>query len=170
MNLRYWLTMWEGHYDTLLDGRVSGYEGRHSLNAWELDEILSWVAARSCQSLPILEGAIANDQVVEYTSRALGSGDDLGALLILKELSIGLTGASGVLAAIRPDTFTILQSLSLEVLRDEGHLSPLTDIALEVGSWLPYLRVTRKMARDAGLSLRTVDRALNEAGKSHRPR
>jgi len=168
--LRHWLKMWARKYDAILDESISDYEGRSVLSGTELEHILRWVADRTRQSPQPIPGAFAAELVPEYTSRAIGSNDDLAALLILNDLPLGITDASGVLASMRPGVFSVFQSSSLAALQEQGYVSPLSPFALDTRGWLPYLKTTRRLARETGVSLQLVDRALNEAGRKIPPR
>jgi hypothetical protein len=67
--------------------------------------------------------------------------------------------SSVVLAACRPDRFTIADSKALATLRGLGRMPP-GPPGFRLDDWLPYLAACRMLARQCGLSLRQLDRAL----------
>jgi len=67
--------------------------------------------------------------------------------------------SSMVLAACRPERFTVADSRALKTLRGLG-LMPPGPPGFRLGDWLPYLSACRMLAGQCGLSLRQVDRAL----------
>jgi hypothetical protein len=75
--------------------------------------------------------------------------------------------SSVVLAACRPGTFTVADSRALAALR-RLRLIPPGPAVFRLSDWLPCLSACRVLARQCGLSLRQVDRALwnGAAGQS----
>ena len=67
--------------------------------------------------------------------------------------------SSVVLAACRPERFTVADSRALKTLRALGRMQAGSP-GFRQGDWLPYLNACRSLARLCGLSLREVDRAL----------
>jgi hypothetical protein len=72
-----------------------------------------------------------------------------------------------VLAACRPERFTIADSRALATLRGLGRMPP-GPPAFRLGDWLPYLSACRTLAGQCGLSLRQLDRALGSARPARR--
>ena len=64
-----------------------------------------------------------------------------------------------MLAACRPDKFTVADSRALKTLRGLGLLPP-GQPQFRLGDWLPHLDVCRMLVGQCGLSLRQVDQAL----------
>jgi hypothetical protein len=64
-----------------------------------------------------------------------------------------------VLAACRPGKFTIAGSRALKALRGLCRM-PAGPPGFRPADWLPYLTTCRSLARQCGLSLRDLDRAL----------
>lgn len=104
----------------------------------------------------------------ELIRRALAAGDDAEALHWLCPAGGGVYGfgpamGSVVLAACRPDRFTIADTRALGALRSLG-LYPSGPKSFREADWIPYLGVCREIADQVGFSLRNLDRALWVAG------
>lgn len=96
--------------------------------------------------------------------RALATSDDYQALATMADGAGGIyrfgpAMSSVVLAACRPQRFTVADSRALKTLRGLG-LMPPGPPGFRLGDWLPYLTACRQLARQCALSLRQVDRAL----------
>jgi hypothetical protein len=95
---------------------------------------------------------------------ALAASDDYQALATMANGAGGIyrfgpAMSSVVLAACRPGRFTIADSKALATLRGLGRMPP-GPPGFRLGDWLPYLAACRILARQCGLSLRQLDRAL----------
>ena len=95
---------------------------------------------------------------------ALTTSDDYQALATMANgvggiYRFGAAMSSAVLAACRPDRFTIADSRALATLRGLGRMPP-GPPGFRLGDWLPYLSACRTLAGQCGLSLRQLDRAL----------
>jgi hypothetical protein len=71
--------------------------------------------------------------------------------------------ASAILAAFRPDRYTVMDWRAWETLRSLGHLSENAPRSWRK-RWVPYLETCRTLAARFDVDLRTLDRALWEAG------
>jgi hypothetical protein len=96
--------------------------------------------------------------------KALASTDDHEALATMANGAGGIhrfgpAMSSVVLAACRPQRFTIADSRALKTLRKLDRMPP-GPPGFQLGDWLPYLNACRVLAGQCGLSLRQVDRAL----------
>jgi hypothetical protein len=89
-----------------------------------------------------------HDGAAALIRMALAAGDDYGPAM-----------SSVVLAACRPDRFTIADSKALATLRGLGRMPP-GPPGFRLDDWLLYLAACRMLARQCGLSLRQLDRAL----------
>jgi hypothetical protein len=95
---------------------------------------------------------------------ALAASDDYQALATMANGAGGIyrfgpAMSSVVLAACRPDRFTIADSKALATLRGLGRMPP-GPPGFRLDDWLPYLGACRTLAGQCGLSLRQLDRAL----------
>jgi hypothetical protein len=95
---------------------------------------------------------------------ALAASDDYEALSTMARGTDGIyrfgpAMSSVVLAACRPERFTVADSRALKTLRRLGRIPP-GPAGFRLGDWLPYLSACRILAGQCGLSLRQVDRAL----------
>ena len=98
--------------------------------------------------------------VVDATRRALSAGDEatrIGALLELE--GVGVPTASTLLYFAFPDDYPILDIRALESLGVKPRST------YPVSFWLEYLGACRELARRAGVSLRTLDKALWQYSK-----
>jgi hypothetical protein len=111
--------------------------------AWKTVRSRPKVAANSAQA------------VTRATARALSPVSEearIGALLELE--GVGVPTASTLLYVAFPEDYPILDVRALESL---GMRSRST---YPVSFWLAYLEACRRLAREAGVSLRTLDKAL----------
>jgi hypothetical protein len=72
---------------------------------------------------------------------------------------LGPAMSSVILAACRPDRFTVADSRALSTLRALGRTPP-GPPGFRINDWPPYLDACQILAPQGGLSLRQVDRAL----------
>ena len=98
--------------------------------------------------------------VVETTRQALAAVDEtirINALLTLA--GVGVPTASTLLYFAFPDDYPILDIRALESLGVKPRST------YPVSFWLEYLNACRELARRAGVSLRTLDKALWQYSK-----
>ena len=104
----------------------------------------------------------ANTQaaIVDATGRALAAGDEATRIAALLELEgVGVPTASTLLYFAFPDDYPILDIRALESLGVKPRST------YPVSFWLEYLGVCRELSRRAGVSLRTLDKALWQYSK-----
>jgi hypothetical protein len=122
----------------------------------EFIEVCAWKTPRSRPRV----AANTEAAVVEATGRALGSGDEAARFAALLELEgVGAPTASTLLYAAFPDDYPILDVRALESLGVKSRST------YPVSFWLEYLEVCRTLARDHGVSIRTLDKALWQHSK-----
>ena len=98
--------------------------------------------------------------IVDATARSLAAGDEktrIGALLELE--GVGVPTASTLLYFAFPDDYPILDVRALESLGVKSRST------YPVSFWLEYLDACRELSRRAGVSLRTLDKALWQHSK-----
>jgi hypothetical protein len=100
------------------------------------------------------------DAVVDATRRALAAEDEATRITALLALDgVGVPTASTLLYFAFPDDYPILDVRALESLG----VKPRSQYP--VGFWLEYLAACRELARRAGVSIRTLDKALWQYSK-----
>jgi hypothetical protein len=118
--------------------------------------VCSWKTVRSRPRVAAnTEAAIA-----DATGRALAADDEatrIGALLELE--GVGVPTASTLLYFAFPDDYPILDIRALESLGVKPRST------YPVSFWLEYLGACRELARRAGVSIRTLDKALWQYSK-----
>jgi hypothetical protein len=152
-----WIREWAARYPAGYDAKWVGDLGGKVRPSYEdVGRAVRWKSRRNIGSF-----ARNDHQLVEETvARALGCRDDLGALTILTVLNgVSARVASGILAALRPERFTVMDRWAWASLRSHGLLSGFDDWSWGA-VWLPYLRECRRVSNRTGLPLREVDRAL----------
>lgn len=125
----------------------------------EFIEVCAWKTVRSRPKV----AANSARAISRSTRRALSAADEairIGALLELG--GVGVPTASTLLYFAFPDDYPILDIRALESL---GVSSRST---YPVSFWLAYLEACRDLARQAGVSLRTLDKALWQHSKERR--
>ena len=122
----------------------------------ELLTVYRWKAARSLGRV----APVSEARVVEATKRSFAARDDTDRFEALTALpGVGAPVASALLHAAFPDEYPILDYRALESLGVKRRSSYPT------GFWLEYVKACRRLAREAGVSLRTLDKALWEYSK-----
>jgi hypothetical protein len=122
----------------------------------EFIEVCAWKTPRSRPRVAANAGAI----VVDATRRAMATSDEAIRFATLLELDgVGGPTASTLLYVVFPHDYPILDVRALESL---GVSSRST---YSVSFWLAYLQACRTLARQAGVSLRTLDKALWQHSK-----
>lgn len=99
---------------------------------------------------------------------ALAATDDREALDLLANPTSGVYGfgpamGSAILAACRPQRFTVADARALAALR-RLRMMPAGPASFRLRDWVPYLAACRALAAACSMSLRDVDRALWVAG------
>ena len=103
--------------------------------------------------------------VVDATGRALAAVDEATRIAALLELEgVGVPTASTLLYFAFPDDYPILDVRALESLGVKPRST------YPVSFWLEYLEACREFSRSAGVSLRTLDKALWQHSKELSPR
>jgi len=123
------------------------------------EEFLQVCAWKTVRSRPKV-AANTEAAIVDATARSLAAGDEatrIGALLELE--GVGVPTASTLLYFAFPDDYPILDVRALESLGVKSRST------YPVGFWLEYLNACRELSRRAGVSLRTLDKALWQHSK-----
>jgi GrpB-like predicted nucleotidyltransferase (UPF0157 family) len=122
----------------------------------ELIEVCAWKTVRSRPKV----AANSARKVVAVTSRALAATDETERISALLELEgVGMPTASTLLYFVFPDEYPILDVRALESLGVKGRSG------YPISFWLAYLSACRSLARLAGVSMRTLDKALWQHSK-----
>jgi hypothetical protein len=122
----------------------------------EFIEVCAWKTPRSRPRVMANSEAV----VVDATRRALNASDEAIRFATLLELDgVGAPTASTLLYIAFPLDYPILDVRALESL---GVSSRST---YSVNFWLAYLEACRTLARQTGVSLRTLDKALWQHSK-----
>jgi hypothetical protein len=122
----------------------------------EFIEVCGWKTVRSRRRV----AANSEAAVVKATARALSAVDEEARMSALLELAgVGVPTASTLLYFVFPDDYPILDVRALESLGVAGRS------VYTVGFWLAYLSTCRTLARRAGVSIRTLDKALWQFSK-----
>ncbi len=98
--------------------------------------------------------------ILDATGRALAAGDEAARIAALLELEgVGVPTASTLLYFAFPDDYPILDVRALESLGVKPRST------YPVSFWLEYLSACREIADRAGVSVRTLDKALWQYSK-----
>jgi hypothetical protein len=155
------------------DARLARFAGLESLTLAQTKELIGWKFGNMPhRRARALEG-VSDDRwkglggARSLIRRALTSDDDFEALNLLAGpdgiFRFGPAMGSAILAACRPDTFTIADSRALFALRSLDLMPPGPE-SFRVKDWVEYLHRCRELAGASRMSLRDVDRALWVAG------
>jgi hypothetical protein len=118
--------------------------------------VCAWKTVRSRPKV----AANSEAAVVDATGRALAATDEAIRITSLLELEgVGVPTASTLLYFAFPDDYPILDVRALESLGVKARSQ------YPVSFWLGYLAACRQIARDAGASVRTLDKALWQYSK-----
>ena len=155
------------------DAQLARFAGLDSLTLPQVKELIGWkfgsMAHRRARALDGLadtgwNGAMGARALIR---RALSADDDFGALHTLAGPEgihrFGPAMGSTILAACRPERFTVADSNALAALRALDRMPP-GPPTFRLKDWLGYLRECRALATTCRMSLRDVDRALWVAG------
>ena len=122
----------------------------------EFIEVCAWKTPRSRPRV----AANSEAAVVDATGRALAASDEATRFAALLELDgVGAPTASTLLYVAFPDGYPIVDVRALESLGVKSRST------YPVSFWLAYLEACRALARDNGVSLRTLDKALWQHSK-----
>jgi hypothetical protein len=122
----------------------------------EFIEVCAWKTVRSRPKIARNTEAA----VVQATGLAIGTEDEAARMTALLELDgVGVPTASTLLYCVFPDRYPILDVRALESLG----VKPRSQYPLSF--WLEYLDACRELAQLAGVSLRTLDKALWQHSK-----
>jgi hypothetical protein len=134
----------------------AGARARGHYTRAEFVEVCGWKTVRSRPKV----AANSEAAVVDATGRALSAVDEAPRISALLELAgVGMPTASTLLYFVFPDDYPILDVRALESLG----VNPRS--VYPIGFWLEYLSVCRTLARRAGVSIRTLDKALWQHSK-----
>jgi hypothetical protein len=169
--LREWIFAWSGRYPVEYDDVLIPLRGRAAFTMEEIDVILYWQLRSTPSYLTKARHNLKSApecRILDIVARAIACSDDLGAYLLLADLT-GVQHAIGsaILATADPDRFTVYDQRAKRSLK-----------ALELlqnspckGEWLNYVHSCRDIARRTRTPLRTIDRALFMAnGRATLPR
>lgn len=159
-DLHTWIQGWAGEYPAGDDDVLAPLKGVHELTRSHLAVIVKWKMEphRRAGTLRSLDKE-SDKRIAALSQRAFACSDDLGALLILQQLTgIGPALASAILMAQNPTRYTVMDRWAVVALR---WLEELPEDA-RAGSfvWLAYLQACRQISERTGESLRVLDRAL----------
>ena len=122
----------------------------------EFIEVCGWKTVRSRPKV----AANSEAAVVDATGRALSAVEEEARISALLELAgVGVPTASTLLYFVFPEDYPILDVRALESLGVRARS------VYPVGFWLAYLSACRTLARRAGVSIRTLDKALWQHSK-----
>lgn len=140
-------------------GHAAGERGYYTRDEFVL--VCAWKTARS---RPKIAGNSAAD-IRRATGTALSDSDEASRMIALTSLSgVGVPTGSTLLHFAEPDRYPILDVRALESLGSRPRS------IYPVSFWLAYLDCCRALAREAGVSLRTLDKALWQHSKERGPR
>lgn len=142
--------------DTRLTVLGAAVRARGHYNRAEFIEVCAWKTPRSRPRV----AANSEAAVRKATGRALDASDEGTRIAALLELSgVGVPTASTLLFVAFPDDYPILDVRALESLGVKARST------YPVSFWLAYLDACRTLARETGVSLRTLDKALWQRSK-----
>lgn len=122
----------------------------------EFIEVCGWKTVRSRPKVATNSARA----VVGATRRALAADDEATRITALLELEgVGVPTASTLLYFVFPDDYPILDVRAVESLGVKARST------YSVNFWLAYLSACRMLARSAGVSIRTLDKALWQHSK-----
>jgi hypothetical protein len=162
------------------DAQLAAFAGLDSLTLPQVKELVGWkfgsMPHRRARALDGLADTGWNGTAGARAliRRALASDDDFEALQVIAGPDgvhrFGPAMGSTILAACRPDRFTVADVNALAALRMLERMPP-GPPTFQLKDWLGYLRACRALAKTCRMSLRDLDRALWVAGATTaRPR
>ncbi len=148
------------------DGRLAKFAGLDALDRDQVIQLIGWKFQSMAHRKALAMRGISPQRwagpggAAELIRHALADNDDGNALATVCRIHrFGPAMSSVVLAACRPERFTVADSRALKTLRALGRMQAGSP-DFRQGDWLPYLNACRSLAMLCGLSLREVDRAL----------
>jgi GrpB-like predicted nucleotidyltransferase (UPF0157 family) len=142
--------------DTRLEAVGAAARARGHYTRAEFIEVCGWKTPRSRPRV----AANPEPAVTAATERALGASDEAERMAALLELGgVGVPTASTLLYVAFPQDYPILDVRALESLGVKARST------YPLSFWLAYLEACRTIARQAGVSLRTLDKALWQRSK-----
>jgi thermostable 8-oxoguanine DNA glycosylase len=102
----------------------------------------------------------SGEEIMRVTREACAATDDLEKLrLLLRLKGVSVAVGSTLLHFLEPDRFAIFDVRARSTLSRAG-LWRRSDSDASPGAWVDYVRLTRALAADIGVSLRKLDKAL----------
>jgi hypothetical protein len=148
------------------DERLARFAGLDALDRDQVIELVGWKFGSMAHRKALAMRGVSPqrwagpDGAAELIRHALADNDDGNALAtVCRIYRFGPAMGSVVLAACRPERFTVADSRALKALRGLGRMQA-GPADFRHSDWLPYLGACRSLATLCGLSLREVDRAL----------
>jgi hypothetical protein len=148
------------------DERLAGFAGLDVLERDQVIQLIGWKFGSMAHRKALAMRGVSPqrwagpDGACELIRHALADNDDGNALATVCRIHrFGPAMGSVILAACRPDRFTVADSRALKTLRGLGRMQD-GPADFQARDWLPYLNACRSLATLCGLSLREVDRAL----------
>lgn len=124
------------------------------------DEFMTVVTWKSKRTVPLAQRN-SQDSVVQATAQAFATDDEIARLLFLLSLDgVGAPVASALLHFAYPDRYPILDYRALATL---GVLTRRSTYGPDF--WVDYVDKCQDIARDAGVTIRDLDKALWQASK-----
>jgi hypothetical protein len=166
--LKEWVSRWATKYPNVEeeDRRLQRYVGAPQLEPGALADLVDWKFQTWASRRSRTHNLLAREdslRVVELTRRAFACNDELGALLIVCQLSgVGPALGSALLMAHDPDRYTVIDVRALRSVRSLELLPPGT-LEATTENWLAYLEACRELQMATDETLRNVDRALYAA-------
>jgi hypothetical protein len=155
------------------DEHLATFAGLDSLTLPQVRDMIDWkfgsMAHRRARALDGLADVGWNGATGARAKirRALASDDDFEALQLIAGPEgihrFGPAMGSAILAACRPERFTVADVNALAALRTLERV-PSGPPTFRMKDWLGYLEACRALARSCRMSLRDIDRALWVAG------
>jgi hypothetical protein len=156
------------------DAQLATFAGLDTLTLPQVKELIDWkfssMAHRRARALDGLADTGWNGPTGARAKirPALASQDDFEALNLIAGPEgihrFGPAMGSTILAACRPDRFTVADTNALRALRTLERMPP-GPPTFRLKDWLGYLDACRALAKTCRMSLRDVDRALWVAGR-----
>jgi len=135
-------------------GRAARERGHYTRAEFLL--VCEWKTARSRPKVAVNSAAA----IRKATRTALSDEDEGVRMVALTSLEgVGVPTASTLLHFASPDDYPLLDVRALE------SLGATSRSVYPVAFWLEYLDTCRRLAREAGVSLRTLDKALWQYSK-----
>ncbi|MGP0033547.1 MAG: hypothetical protein ACLP4R_03050 [Solirubrobacteraceae bacterium] len=142
--------------DMRLEAVGTAVRARGNYTRAEFIEVCAWKTPRSRPKVAANRAPV----VIASTRRALRASDEAERMGALLELSgVGVPTASTLLYVAFPQDYPILDVRALESLGVKARST------YPLSFWLAYLEACRTIARQAGVSLRTLDKALWQRSK-----